>query len=230
MNEPPRQLPLELPVEERYGLEDFLVGPSNESAYLFLEAWPDWPDRVVLLVGPEGSGKTHLGTLWAGRAGAARLEAGALAPDASPGEAHRLLIEDCDRGPIDEHALFHLLNRIRGEGGYALLTARTPPQHWNLATPYLVSRLRLSPLVEVAPPDDALFRSVLVKLFVDRQLVVDTSVVDFIALRIERSIAAARDLVAALDREALSRGRRITRPMTAALLAHREAGGNEPME
>jgi chromosomal replication initiation ATPase DnaA len=72
--------------------------------------------------------------------------------------------------------------------------------------------------VSLDPPDDALLKAVLVKLFVDRQLVVDTSLVDYISLRIERSLARAAEVVAELDREALSRGRRITRPMAAGVL------------
>jgi chromosomal replication initiation ATPase DnaA len=95
-----------------------------------------------------------------------------------------------------------------------------------IRTPDLKSRLRLAPSVSLEPPDDALLKAVLVKLFVDRQLVVDTSVVDFLTLRIERSLAAAAEVVAELDREALSRGRRITRPMAADLLG-RAAGTEE---
>ena len=97
---------------------------------------------------------------------------------------------------------------------------------WGLATPDLLSRLRLAPSVALEPPDDALLKAVLVKLFIDRQLVVDTSVVDYLALRIERSLARAGEVVSALDREALSRGRRITRPMAADVL-HRIAGSDE---
>jgi chromosomal replication initiation ATPase DnaA len=99
-----------------------------------------------------------------------------------------------------------------------LLTASAPPDRWSLRTPDLVSRLRLAPSASLDAPDDALLRAVLVKLFVDRQLVVDTTVVDYVALRIERSLARAAEVVSALDREALSRGRRITRPMAAEVL------------
>ena len=73
-------------------------------------------------------------------------------------------------------------------------------------------------------PDDALLRSDVVKLFNDRQLVFYSSVVDFLANRIERSLARAAEVVAALDREGLSRGRRITRPIAAALIAEDEIG------
>jgi chromosomal replication initiation ATPase DnaA len=99
------------------------------------------------------------------------------------------------------------------------LTSVEAVDRFGIRTPDLLSRLRLAPSVTIEPPDDALLKAVLVKLFLDRQLVVDTSVVEFIANRIERSLARAAEVVAALDQEALSQGRRITRPVAAALLS-----------
>ena len=202
MAEAPRQLAFDLPLDPRFGREDFLVSPSNERAYALIERWPDWPDRVLHLSGPKGSGKSHL---------------------ASNGA---LVVEDADRGERDEAALFHLLNLSRERGAYLLLTSAAPVDAWGVRTPDLLSRLRLAPAVSLDPPDDALLKAVLVKLFVDRQLVVDTTVVDYLALRIERSLARAAEIVAALDREALSRGRRITRPMAAEILG-RQPDGDE---
>ena len=118
-------------------------------------------------------------------------------------------IEDADRagarrgGPVPPPQ-----PRPRAAGLRAPDLRARRPTRWGLRTPDLLSRLRLAPSVSLDAPDDALLKAVLVKLFVDRQLVVDTSVVDYIALRIERSLARAAEIVAALDREALSRGRR----------------------
>ncbi|MCX4198808.1 hypothetical protein OMR07_27865, partial [Methylobacterium organophilum] len=64
-NAPPRQLAFDLPLDPRSGREDFLVGPANEAAYALIEAWPDWPDSVLVLTGPSGSGKSHLAAIWA---------------------------------------------------------------------------------------------------------------------------------------------------------------------
>ena len=139
-----------------------------------------------------------------------------------------LAIEDMDRGERDEAALFHLLNLAREKRAFLLITCETPPDRWSLRTPDLLSRLRLAPSVALEAPDDALLKAVLVKLFVDRQLVVDTTVVDYIALRIERSLAKASELVALLDREALSRGRRVSRAIAAEILgAAQETDENE---
>jgi chromosomal replication initiation ATPase DnaA len=230
MREAPKQLTLDLPLDPRFGAEDFLVSPSNEQAYGLIESWPEWPDTILLLVGPRGSGKSHLASIWATNAHAWTVDAAAITHDKVPHLVSNgaLAIEDMDRGERDEAALFHLLNLAREKKASLLITCETPPDRWSLRTPDLLSRLRLAPSVTLEAPDDALLKAVLVKLFVDRQLVVDTSVVDYIALRIERSLAKASEIVAHLDREALSRGRRVSRAIAAEILgAAQETDENE---
>jgi chromosomal replication initiation ATPase DnaA len=227
MRESPKQLTFDLPLEPRYGREDFLVSPSNEAAYGLIERWPNWPDTILLLCGPRGSGKSHLASIWATAARAWTVQSTAVRTDEVPHLVSNgaLAIEDADRGDYDEAALFHLLNLARERKASLLITCETAPDHWGLCIPDLLSRLRLAPSVSLEPPDDALLRAVLVKLFVDRQLVVDTSVVEYIAVRIERSLRRAAEVVVELDREALSRGRRISRPVAAAVLG--SAGSDE---
>lgn len=217
----PRQLAFDLPVDSRHGVEDFLVGPSNDQAYGLVEAWPDWPEAWLRLVGPDGSGKTHLAAIWARRAHAWTVAARDLSAGGVPhlvsGKA--LVVEDCDAGPFDEAALFHLMNAMKARGGNLLLTARSEPDRWGLQVKDLLSRLRLAPQATISAPDDALLRAVLVKLFIDRQLVVDTGIIETLALRMERSFAAARTLVDTLDRLSLERGRRVTRVLATEALA-----------
>jgi chromosomal replication initiation ATPase DnaA len=130
-----------------------------------------------------------------------------------------LVVEDCDAGPRDEPALFHLMNAVKARGGFLLLTARTAPDLWGVRVPDLLSRLRLAPHATIDPPDDALLRALLVKLFIDRQLVVDTGIIEALTLRMERSFAAARAIVDALDKLSLERGRRVTRALASEVLA-----------
>ena len=175
----PTQLALALDHAESLAREDFLAGPSNTAALALVEGWPDWPSRTVLLRGPEGSGKTHLAAIWARESGARMLSpralTGAEVPIALATGA--LVLDNLAEGRFDEAALFHLLNLAREERAYVLITARTAPTTWRIAVADLASRLRALPVVALTSPDDALFRAVIVKLFADRQLAVDESLV-----------------------------------------------------
>jgi chromosomal replication initiation ATPase DnaA len=219
-----RQLALDLPTEPRFGREDFLVSPSNQTAFETFERWPDWHDPMLLLLGPTGAGKSHLASIWAHRANARALKAADLFCTDMPtlAASNAVLIEDADAIRSAENEIFHLINILRANGGTLVMTARSWPDSWGVALPDLLSRLRMAPAVEIAEPDDALVRAVLVKLFVDRQLRIDTTVVEYLAVRIERSLDSARAIVEALDREALERGRAVTRPMAADVLKRLE--------
>jgi chromosomal replication initiation ATPase DnaA len=216
MSSIPRQLALALDHAESYAREDFLSGPGNEGALTLVDSWPDWPANAVALVGPEGSGKTHLATIWAAAAGARVVSAHALDETGlrSALATGALVIEDA-AATADERALFHLINMARGENAYLLFTARTAPATWPIATPDVISRLRAMPVVTLQAPDDAMLRAVIVKLAADRQLGFDESVVSYLSTHIERSFAAARAAVIALDNEALRRGRPPTRALAA---------------
>jgi chromosomal replication initiation ATPase DnaA len=222
---PTRQLPLDLPHRPSFSREDFLTAPENAEALAMIGAWPRWPNALMMLVGPAGAGKSHLGAIWA-RESRARVVAGAALDGASPlelAEAPALLIEDADRLGAGEAALFHLLNLARERDLPVLVTARRAPDLWGLATRDLLSRLRLAPIISLGEPEPDLIRAVLLKLFSDRQLVVDPYLVAYVATRIERSFDAARAIVAALDREALARRQKITRALAAELLRQTEA-------
>ena len=219
----PRQLALALPHAESFAREDFLAGASNKAALGLIERWPDWPDRMLALVGPEGAGKSHLAAIWAEIAGARRVSARALGETGLLGAlaTGALVVEDAS-GALDERALFHLLNLVRQEEAFVLITAQTAPASWRVELPDLASRLRAVPVVELSAPDDALLRAVMVKLFADRQLAVDEALIGYLATRIERSFAGARAAVEELDREALRLKRPVTRALAAELL-HEQA-------
>jgi chromosomal replication initiation ATPase DnaA len=189
---------------------------SNATALALIDAWPDWSAHAIALVGPEGSGKTHLATIWAAAAGARVVSGRTLAEIDVPAAlaTGALVIEDA-AASADERALFHLINLAREERAYVLFTARSAPSLWPVALPDVVSRLRALPVVTLAAPDDAMLRGVIVKLAADRQLQLDESVVGYLSTHIERSFAAARAAVVALDQEALRQARPPSRALAA---------------
>jgi chromosomal replication initiation ATPase DnaA len=217
----PEQLAFDLPATPRLGLADWIVSACNRAAFDTVMRWPDWPSPVVVVAGPEGSGKSHLARIFAERAAARIIAAEALA-DADPlalAAAGPIVVEDVGPG-TDERALFHLLNAARAAGVAVLLTARPSRPAWVPEIADLASRLRAAQPVELAEPDDELLESLIEKLFADRQTRVDPSLPGYLARRMERSFAEAVRLVEALDRASLAAKRPITRAIAAQVLAH----------
>lgn len=213
----------DLPADPAWGRADFFASPANRLALATVDNWANWPGGRLLLTGPSGSGKTHLAHIWAAETGAAILPgaqlAGALVDQVT--EAGDIAVEDAEAlagHPPAETALFHLLNLAAARGRRVLVTANRAPRDWGLALPDLLSRVQAMPVARLEAPDDALLSAVLVKLFSDRQLTVPETLIPYLLARMERSIAAARRLVAALDALSLAEQRPITRAMAAKLL------------
>ena len=162
----PRQLAFALPHAESLTRDNFLEGPANAAGLALIDGWPEWPNRVMLLVGPEGCGKSHLAAIWAEQAGARSISAHALTAAAVPGAlaTGALVVEDLRSGDVDERALFHLMNLAREDEAFVLITAREPASAFEVELRDLRSRLRAVPAVTLLPPDDQLFRAL------DRQI------------------------------------------------------------
>ena len=216
----PRQLAFALPHAERLTRDNFQEGPANAAALALIDSWPEWPSRTMLLVGPKGSGKSHLATIWAEQAGARSTTAHALTAANVPAAlaTGALVVEDLNEATFDERALFHLLNLAREDQAHVLITARVAPTALEIELRDLRSRLRALPVVTIQPPDDQLFRALIIKFCADRQLPVDEALVSYLAARIERSYVAARQAVEFLDSEALRLGRPVTRALAAEVL------------
>lgn len=216
----PEQLVLALPHRPAQEAEDFLVSRSNAAAVERVDRWPDWPLPAALVVGPAGAGKSHLANVWRLRSGALVAKADGL--DEAAVRAFELqpvlVVEDIDRGIGSEQVLFHLLNLAREKAGFILMTSRAAPGEIEIALPDLRSRLRATPPVAIEMPDEQLIRSVLVKLFADRQLAVEPHIVSYLALHLDRSMDDANKVVAACDRLSLAMQRKVTRAVAAAAL------------
>jgi len=214
------QLSLGFALPVSWAREDFLVAPGNETALAWIDRWPDWPNGILVLYGPEGSGKTHLGHIWAARSGARFAAAADLRVESVDALAETaLVLEDAATAAAAEPAaLFHLINLMRERGHGLLLLSEAPPAAWGVTLADLASRLKAMPVAAIAPPDDALLGAVMVKLFADRQLIVGQDVIAYLLPRIERSFHAARHWVARLDAAALAEQRAITIALARKLL------------
>ncbi len=219
-----RQLAFDLPFRPALGRADFLVAPCNEAAVAWLDRWPRWPTQLLAVVGPAGSGKSHLGEVWRQASGAARMSASDFDVRRAemPGPGESVLLDDAEQAtgrPDRESGLLHLVNYVREGGGSLLLLARSAPARWPIGLPDLASRLVAAPLASIGAPDDMLLQALLAKLFHDRQIQVGPDVIIFLLKRMERSFEAAHALAGALDQAALAGKRRITVPLARQILA-----------
>jgi chromosomal replication initiation ATPase DnaA len=214
------QMAFDLGQRQGFARADFFPSASNSAALAMVDGWQGWSGGRLLLIGPQGAGKTHLAHIWAGLSGAQIVAARDLVGLDLPALAAcgAVGVEDAhDLPPEAEAALFHLHNLL-SNAGHLLITARKVPRDWGLRLPDLQSRVQAMPIAQLATPDETLIAAVLVKLFADRQITVPPNVIAYLAPRIDRSIGAARDFVARLDARALAQRRPVTRALAAELL------------
>lgn len=213
------QLTFDLGHRSALGREDFLIADSNRDAVSWIDLWPEWPAPALVLYGPAACGKTHLAAVWSAQAKATVINPEDLSThsaDALFAQGEHFLIDPVDPWIGDraaETTLFHLYNLAKENGRTLLLTMRVPPVRLSFAIPDLASRLRAAPGVAIHAPDEMLLGAVLVKMFADRQLQIGEDVLNYILPRMERSFAAARDLVEKADRQALAEKRPVSIPL-----------------
>ncbi|WP_375666566.1 DnaA regulatory inactivator HdaA [Bartonella sp. TT121SHDZB] len=227
MNECETQLSLNFPHNPILQFDDLVVTESNRMAFQLIDHWPNWSLPIAVLVGKEGSGKTHFSNIWLQKADAFRIQYNEIDQAITMASLGRsFLIEDIDAGEINETELFHLINSIKqanldARQATLLMTARTLPSAWNLMLNDLKSRLNSVMFVEINQPDDALLIAVAFKLFSDKQLIVHPDTVYYLVSRCERSLFSLKCVIDSVDQLALQRKRKITRAVIAEVLNRR---------
>lgn len=216
------QLSFDLPTKAAHGREDFYVSPSNAIAVGMIDAWENWSPRKLSLIGPNGSGKTHLTHVWAERANAAIINASDITgADIAALAKTNVAVEDVPTIAANtdaQTALFHLHNLALAEGQSLLFTATKPAQHWGLTLPDLKSRMEATHTANLQSPDDTLLSALLAKLFNDRQLIPHPDVIPYLTLRMDRSFDTARRIVTMMDKRALDQSRPLGRKLASEVL------------
>jgi chromosomal replication initiation ATPase DnaA len=224
----PGQLVFPFDVAPGFEREDFIVTPSNEQAFRFVERWPDWPARAAALHGPKGSGKTHLAKIWQRASHAAEVQASAVREGAAadlPLEA-AVLIEDLDGAPPNEARDRVLMGLFESPAIWLLLTGRARPNEWPVVIPDLRSRFDALLAFPLWAPDEILIAGLARRHFAARQLEVPDNVVRRIVNHVERTPAAVAAFVARVDRKAWSEKRAITERLVVDLIDAEEL--NQP--
>ena len=218
-----RQLPLPLPARAALGRDDYYVSRSNALALALVDNWQNWPNNKLILVGPQGAGKTHLAHVWAVDCAANIIAARDLDGADIPALASAPVCVEDVQGIAGERAreeaLFHLHNLALAQGQPLLVTADAPPRSWPLCLPDLQSRMEGTQTATLPQPDDALLAAILAKLLADRHCIPTPEVIPYLLRHMPRSFAFAREIADALDAAALGTPKGITRTLARAELA-----------
>lgn len=195
------QIPLNLRPKTQQSFSNFHVTPGNQAAVSMLRARDRWPSAAVLILGPTGSGKTHLGQAWLSKFDGEFID-----------NAHG----------VDETTLFDAINRaLAGHISGLVLASAVPPTDWGVSMPDLKSRLNAMPTLALAEHDEASLEPILRELFAQAGRVVGQDVVTFVLHQCERSVNALRDLVLELDVAAGSKKADLTKKFVAKYLKDR---------
>jgi len=197
----PPQIPLDLSPQPNHSFANFLISESNAAAVKAVRAWPDWPAPILIVIGPQSSGKTHIGQAWAAETG------GAFVDDASD---------------ASEPELFAIMNQaLNGEIAGLLLADRAAPGEWAVQMPDLRSRLKNTPLTVVQEHDDEILEPVVRRLFEDRGRVVSQDLIAYLLKYHERTVAAQRDIAIELELAAQTQKADLTKAFAAKYLKAR---------
>tara|TARA_Y100000814_G_scaffold288753_1_gene260680 strand:- start:244 stop:921 length:678 start_codon:yes stop_codon:yes gene_type:complete len=220
-----RQLILNLHHRPAFGREDFFVSSCNEEAIAYIDLWPDWPAPLTWLCGAPGSGKSHLAAVWQEKSGACHIKQSTVGENIKKVSPDFCIFTlDLSEGIENEILLLNFYNVVAEYRGSILVTAFSPPARSKFSLPDLGSRLKSSPVINLKRADDGLLEAVLIKLFTDRQLKVQAEVIPYLVRRMDRSIAAAQEIVSLIDDVALAEKKMITVPLVRSIIKNSDFG------
>ena len=195
-------------------IDDFFVSTSNKKAYSFvLNKKID--NKKILLIGPNKSGKTHLGKIWQKNNNAVSYENNF---EIILNYKKNIFIDDFLKN-INEEQIFHLINHCSINKLTILLTSNKEVFEHNFLLKDLVSRLKTFNLLRINLPDDDLIINLIIKLLHDKQIIIkNKEIFHYILKRIERSYEEIFLLIENIDKLSLEKKRELTIPLIKKLL------------
>lgn len=195
-------------------IDDFFVSTSNKKAYSFILN-KKIDNKKILLIGPNKSGKTHLGKIWQKNNNAVSYENNF---EIILNYKKNIFIDDFLKN-INEEQIFHLINHCSINKLTILLTSNKEVFEHNFLLKDLVSRLKTFNLLRINLPDDDLIINLIIKLLHDKQIIIkNEEIFHYILKRIERSYEEIFLLIENIDKLSLEKKRELTIPLIKKLL------------
>ena len=198
--------------KEEYREQDFILSESNKEAFNILKNWhlgwgiAPYPS-IISLIGPQGSGKTHLAHLWKRYSGASFLS-----ESSDYAILSNLIIEDIDSTKIVEKDFFHIFNYCHENKRALLVTSTISVGKIGFKLPDLDSRMKSIMEVKIAQPDDYLIKMILFKHFSQRSIKVEENIINYLAKILPRNFNSIANQIDFLDQASLAYQKDITIP------------------
>ena len=204
------QLIFKFPFKANYFEEDFYVSANNLNAYKLIESWPKWSSRYVNIFGPSGCGKTHLANIFKKKIKSLYIKASEVRDSSLPLiKLSECLIVDDYKDNIEEKLFYSVLNQIHQSNQYIIINSLVPIKSSKVELNDLKSRFDNFIDIGIDLPTDDLIRVVLTKNFSDKQVKIESKLLEYILKNIHRSYADIFDLINKLDALSLSSGKSI---------------------
>ena len=204
------QLIFKFPFKANYFEEDFYVSTNNFNAYKLIESWPKWTSRYINIFGPSGCGKTHLANIFKKKINSFFIKATELKDNSLPLiKLKECIIIDDYENNIEEKLFYSLLNQTYQSNQYVIINTLEPIKTSNVTLNDLKSRFDNFVDVGIDLPTDDLIRVILTKNFSDKQVKIETKLLEYILKNINRSYEDIFDLIDKLDLLSLSTGKSI---------------------
>ncbi len=211
-----KQLTFGFPHTPSYGPQDFALFSSNQDAYRWIESFPNWNVPGLVLVGPTGSGKTHLTHVLQEKSGGQIIQFADLSEsllETLESLPKVIIIENCNTWDrTREVILFHLYNHLIKHQGLLVLTSVHPVNHWSLKLPDFQSRVKTLAEVTIGEPEDELLLAILIKRFADHQIKVDFKIAEFLIKRLPRTYGEFHQVIDLILEKNLEQKKGITIP------------------
>ena len=204
------QLIFKFPFKTNYFEEDFYVSESNFEAYKLIESWPKWSSRFINIFGPSGCGKTHLANIFRKKISSFLINASDLNNNSlSDIKVKECLIVDGYKKNVDEKLFYSVLNQSYLSNQYIIINSLQPIQSLRVNLNDLKSRFSSFVNIGIDLPTDELIKVIISKNFSDKQVKIESNLLEYIIKNIDRSYEAIFDLIDKLDDSSLSTGKSI---------------------
>ena len=210
-----KQLYFDMPDKTALGIEDYIITESNSFAFDLISRMIKGEINQGVISGPSFSGKTHLSKILIKNIGSNEslyIDRDYKKIIEKAGSSNLIVIENIDKVLEDksEEDLFHIINFTKENDKKLLMTSCKSISNIEFKLEDLKSRLNAVIEAKIMQPDDELMKLVLIKIFNDKQLLINPNVIDFLRSRLERSYKSINDFIEKIDKFSLEKGKKIT--------------------